>query len=61
MTDKMFNSINDIKSLSSEQFSALLKISELLNATSYEESLIESVLDLNINKINAERGLFVKY
>lgn len=57
----MFNSIRDIKSLSGDQFNALLKISELLNSTNYEDSLIESALDLIIQVINAERGLFVKY
>ena len=61
MTDKIFNSIRDIKSLSGDQFNALLKISEMLNSNTYEDSLIESALDLIIQVVNAERGLFVKH
>ncbi|MBL1214294.1 MAG: sigma 54-interacting transcriptional regulator [Ignavibacteriae bacterium] len=61
MSDQLLQNIKDIKSLSGDQFNALLKISELLNSTTYEESLIESALDLIIQVINAERGLFVKY
>jgi Nif-specific regulatory protein len=53
--------IREIKKLSQEQFETLLKISELLNSSTYKESLIENVLDVIINVVEAERGLFAIY
>lgn len=53
--------IKSIQNLSKEQFQALSLMSEILNNTLYEDTLIEETLDWVINIINAERGLFVKY
>ena len=44
-----------------EQFDTLFKISNLLNTATYTDSLIEQALDLVINVIHAERGVFVEY
>ena len=46
---------------SKEQFEVIYKLSKKLNSIDYEESLIEEALDLVINAVKAERGLFVKY
>ncbi|MEE9430198.1 MAG: sigma 54-interacting transcriptional regulator [Melioribacteraceae bacterium] len=50
--------IAQIKGLTKEQFEALEQISLILNTATYKDSLIESVLDLIIDVVNAERGLF---
>ncbi len=47
--------------LSREQYQTLLTISRLLNATEYTESLIQQALDLLIEALSAERGVFVRY
>jgi len=59
----MFNyeNINHIKTLSKAQFEALYELSQLINSAVLKDSLIEHSLDLVINVINAERGLFAKY
>lgn len=53
--------IDKLKWLSLDQFEALYKISQQLNSLNFEEKLIEQTLDLVINVVNAERGLFAKY
>lgn len=53
--------IKKIKSITREQFELLYNISKRLNSLEYEEGLIEETLDLVINVVNAERGLFAKY
>ena len=56
-----YSNINHIKTLSKDQFEALFELSQLLNSTTIKDNLIEDSLDLVINVINAERGLFTKY
>ena len=54
----------DIKSLRNihrDQFEVLYQISKVLNAAVYEESLIASALDMAIDFLNADRGLFCRY
>ncbi len=58
---KDLTDFSQIKELSKEQFEALYKISEALNSVEYQAKLIEHVLDLIIDVINADRALFVKY
>jgi len=53
--------IKKIKSITKEQFELLYQISKRLNSLEYEEGLIEETLDLVINVVDAERGLFAKY
>ncbi len=53
--------IKKIKSLTKDQFELLYTISKRLNSLEYEEGLIEETLDLVINVVDAERGLFAKY
>ncbi|MFO7447026.1 MAG: sigma 54-interacting transcriptional regulator [Ignavibacteriaceae bacterium] len=53
--------IDKIKLISKEQFETLYQISQTLNSAVYEEALINETLDLIINVLQAERGLFVKY
>ncbi len=55
------NKFKNIKELSDSQFQTLYEISQALNSAEYEDSLIEDSLDLVIEVINAERGLFTKY
>lgn len=50
-----------LKGLTREQFEELLRISRLLNASAYEESLMEQALDWVIGVVNAERGLCAKF
>ncbi len=56
-----YSNINHIKTLSKDQFEALFELSQLLNSTTIKDNLIEDSLDLVINVINAERGLFTEY
>ncbi len=53
--------IKKIKSITKDQFELLYEISKRLNSLQYEEGLIEETLDLVINVVDAERGLFAKY
>jgi Nif-specific regulatory protein len=53
--------LSEIREIRKEQFDALYQISEILNSTLLEEELVERSLDIMINSIHAERGLFVKY
>lgn len=61
MTDKNSNQINKVRSIAKEQFEILYQFSQKLNMANYTDSLIEEALDLVVQVINAERGLFVKY
>ncbi len=53
--------MENIRLIGKEQFNTLYRISQTLNSAVYEDSLIENTLDLIIQVINAERGLFVKH
>lgn len=61
MNENLLESTKHIKELNKEQFESLYKFTQVLNSVDYQDSLIESVLDIIIEVINAERGLFVKY
>ena len=50
-----------IRNISKEQFEALFHISRMLNDISLPENLIENALDILIDTLQAERGLFVRY
>lgn len=52
---------SELKNCNAEQFDALYQISELLNSTNMQENLVEKSLDLVIESLKAERGLFVQY
>jgi Nif-specific regulatory protein len=52
---------SEIKNFNAEQFNALYQISELLNASYIQDNLVEKALDLVIETLKAERGLFVQY
>jgi len=60
-TSFLAENINALKNLSKEEFEALYEFSKTLDSTTHQESLIEDSIDIVINVINAERGLFVKY
>jgi Nif-specific regulatory protein len=47
--------------ISPQHYQTLLHIGKLLNAAEYTEKLIHQALDLVIDAIGAERGLFVRY
>jgi Nif-specific regulatory protein len=53
--------LSPIREFRKEQYETLFKISNLLNTAIYTDSLIEQALDLAINVIRAERGIFVRY
>ncbi len=53
--------IEQVKTISREQFDILYHISRRLNSVTLQETLIEETLDLIIHVINAERGLFAKF
>ncbi len=53
--------INSIRSISKEQFDALFQIARLLNSETLPENLVEKALDLVVETLRAERGLFVRY
>jgi Nif-specific regulatory protein len=55
------NTLSPLREIKPEQFEVLYKISALLNTASYQESLIEQTLDLVIQFLQAERGLFARY
>ena len=61
MNNRLFESIKYIKELTKEQFESLYKFTQVLNSVEYQDSLVENVLDIIIEVINAERALFVKY
>lgn len=56
-----FTDFTSISELSGSHFDSLYKISQILNSSEYTDSLIESALDIVIESLNAERGIFVKY
>jgi len=53
--------INELKNLTKDQYEALYNLSQTLNSSSQEESLIKSAVDILIEVTNAERGLFARY
>jgi Nif-specific regulatory protein len=53
--------LSPLREIKREQFEVLYKISAMLNTTHYQESLIEQTLDLVIQYLQAERGLFARY
>jgi Nif-specific regulatory protein len=55
------DTIEKIRLISKEQFDTLYRISQILNAVNYTDTLIIETLDLVIEVVNAERGLFVQY
>lgn len=55
------NPLSDLRSIGKTQFASLYRISQLLNRVAYQDSLIEEALDLVVEVIHAERGLFVRY
>ena len=59
--EKEIKNIERLKGLSRDQFEILFNIAKRLNSVSYEETLIEDVLDFIISATNAERCVFVKY
>lgn len=61
MINNATENIEQIRSITREQFDTLYHISRTLNSVAVEDILIEESLDLIINVLNAERGLFVKY
>ncbi len=50
-----------LNTVSPDQYETLLRISRLLNAAEYTENLIHQALDLLLESIGAERGIFVRY
>jgi Nif-specific regulatory protein len=58
--EKATSDIDQIKTISREQFDILYHVSQRLNSVTYQASLIEETLDLIIQVIKAERGLFAK-
>jgi Nif-specific regulatory protein len=58
MADKILSQIRDIPK---GQLDVLYHISEILNVASMSDNLMEQVLDMVIDFLNAERGLFTKY
>jgi Nif-specific regulatory protein len=53
--------ITSLRNLHKAQFDVLYSISKVLNAAFYQESLVEHALDLVIEYLKADRGLFCKY
>ncbi|MFA7418727.1 MAG: sigma 54-interacting transcriptional regulator [Melioribacteraceae bacterium] len=47
--------------MSKSEFESLYEFSEILNTATRQDSLIEDTIDIVIQVINAERGLFVRY
>jgi len=61
MSNFIVENINHIKNLSKQEFEALFEFTQVLSSENQQDSLIENAMDVVINIINAERGLFVKY
>lgn len=61
MNTFLLENINHIKNLSKSEFESLYEFSEILNSATRQDSLIEDTIDIVIQVINAERGLFVRY
>lgn len=55
------NKLNSLKEIPKNQFKLLYEISKALNSAEYPDSLLAESLDLVIDFINAERGLFCRY
>ena len=52
--------INDLADVSQNQFDTLYKISQLLNFAEFQDTLVSDALDMAIQVLGAERGLFAK-
>ncbi len=52
--------INDLADVSQDQFDTLYKISQLLNFAEFQDTLVSDALDMAIQVLGAERGLFAK-
>ncbi|MFC2134143.1 sigma-54 interaction domain-containing protein [Bacteroidota bacterium] len=61
MKKKLKQQISQFNDFTEEQFEALYKITETLNRSEHHESLVENALDIVIDIVDAERGLFAKY
>jgi Nif-specific regulatory protein len=61
MSNFFKENINHIKNLSKDEFESLYEFTQILNSATRQDLLIEDAIDIVINVINAERGLFVKY
>lgn len=61
MSNLNLNNLTEIRALGKEQFEILYRISRMLNDAVYKDSLITETLDLIIQVIKAERGLFASY
>lgn len=61
MNNLNLHNLTEIRALGKEQFEILYRISQMLNEVAYKDSLIAEALDLVIQVIKAERGLFASY
>lgn len=61
MKTSINKSFSQIAHLGKDNFEILYHISKILNSAAYEENLIEDTLDIIIEVLHAERGVFVKY
>ncbi len=55
------NKLSSIRNVRKEQLDVLYNISAMLNVANFQDSLVEDLLDLVINFLKAERGLFTRY
>lgn len=55
------DTIDSLRDIPKDQFRTLYEISKTLNSAVYEDSLVADALDLVINFLKADRGLFCKY
>ena len=55
------DSISRLREIGKDQLELLYRIAEMLNVATVQDMLIEQALDLVIQFLKAERGLFVKY
>ena len=53
--------LNTLKGIPKDQFKLLYEISKALNSAVYQDSLFADALDLIIDFLNADRGLFCRY
>ena len=61
MSELNLKNLTEIRGIAKEQFNILYQISQMLNKVVYKDTLISEALDLVIQVIKAERGLFTKY
>lgn len=53
--------LSQIRDINRQQLDILYNVTALLNASKFQDSLIQSLLDLVIKFLKAERGLFTRY